>query len=121
MPGGRLIEYTTTRSMLAPCGREPKLGESRRRAKRYQPPSNSAEAAAPDPDPGPAPDCDPGSGTAGFLGLFAARRGDRQPRDAVADLAQRQPQLLRGGGAIEVGFLQRLDQDLTLLLVQVGL
>src|SRR4051812_43318518 len=113
MPGGRLIEWTTTRSMLAPCGRAPKLGEARRRAKRYQPASNSAEAAA--------PDCDPVSGTAGFLGLFAARRGDRQPRDAVADLAQREAQLLCGRRAVEIGFLQRLDQDLALLLVQVGL
>src|SRR4051812_24411075 len=99
------MECTTTRSMLAPSGRGPKLGESRRRAKRYQPPSNSAEEL----------------GTAGVLGFVAARRGDRQPGDAVADLAQRQAQLLRRGGAVEVGFLQCLHQDLALLLVQVGL
>src|SRR5688572_10242275 len=95
-PGGRLMECTTTRSTAAPSGRGPKFGEASLRAKRYQPASHRL-----------AP-----SGTGRVIGLFAARRGDRQPRDAVADLAQAQAQSLGGRGAVEVGLAQRLHQDL---------
>src|SRR3954471_23760612 len=106
MPGGRLIECTTTRSIAAPSGRAPKLGEATRWAKRYQPWSHRASLP---------------SGRGGLIGFFAARRGDGEARDAIADLAQAQSQLLGGGGAVEVGLAQGLDQDLALLLVQVGL
>src|SRR5258706_16377549 len=70
-PGGRLIECTTTRSMRAPAGRGPKLGESSRRAKRYQPASHR-------------PDDRLFSG--GAVIRLVIGRGDREPRDAVADL-----------------------------------
>eukprot|EP01032_Pedospumella_encystans_P010909 gene10909-12728_t len=36
-PGGRLMECSTTRSISAPSGRGPKLGERQAWAKRYQP------------------------------------------------------------------------------------
>src|SRR5437763_10996072 len=101
------MECTTTRSIAAPGGRGPKLGEAMPCAKRYQPPRQSGSAA---------------SGVAvAVIRVFVPRRGDGQPGDAVADLAQAQPQALRRGGAVEVGLAQRLDQDLALLLVQVSL
>src|SRR4051812_44153957 len=100
-PGGRLIECTTTRSMAAPAGRGPKLGDSSRRAKRYQPPSHCA-------------------GVSGLVMRVVGAAGDRyrEPGDAVADLPQRQTQALRGGRAVVVGFLQRLHEDVALLLVE---
>src|SRR5688572_29972702 len=103
-----LIECTTTRSISAPAGRAEQLGEASRRAKPYQPPCHSIEAGG------------AGSRARVFAivgAVVAARRGDRQPRDAVADLAQAQAEALGRRGAVEAGFAQRLDQDLALLLV----
>src|SRR6187401_946064 len=100
------MECTTTRSISAPAGRGPKLGEATRCAKRYQPSRQSGSAA---------------SGGAGFIRLVVARRRDGEPRDAITDLPQAQAQALGGGRAVEIGLAQRLHQDLALLLVQVGL
>src|SRR3569832_2567718 len=99
-PGGRLIECTTMRSMAAPCGRAPKFGEARRRAKRYQPPSHSD-----------------GTSAVVIVVVAAAGHRDRLPRDAVADLPQRQAELLRGGRAVVIGLAQRLHENRALLLV----
>src|SRR6476661_7906974 len=98
------MECSTTRSTSVPAGRGPKLGEASRRANRYQPSVQSASSAG-----------------GGFIGFVTARSGDRQARDAIADLPQAQAQALRGRRAVEAGLLQRAHQDLALLLVQVGL
>src|SRR4051812_21672954 len=99
-PGGRLIECTTIRSTCAPAGRALWLGEDRRRAKPYQP---SCHSVADD---------------SGWLVIrvVAAGRGDRQPRDPVADLPQRESQPLRRRRPVEAAFVQRAHQDLAFLL-----
>src|SRR3569832_1211705 len=103
-PGGRLIEWTTTRSTCAPAGRGPQFGEASRRAKRYQPSSHSALAV---------------SGV--VMRVVAARGRDREPGDAVADLAQAEPQALRRGCVVEVALVLRTLLDLALLLVEPAL
>src|SRR6478609_10690168 len=103
-PGGRLIECSTTRSTTASAGRGPKLGEAKRRAKRYQPSDQSGSSAG-----------------GRVIGVVAAGRRDGEPRDAVADLPQAQAQPLRGRGAVEARLLQGSHENLALLLVEIGL
>src|SRR5512133_517334 len=103
-PGGRLIECTTIRSICAAGGRAPWLGESRRRANRYQPDCHSA----------------PDSLSDRFVMRLVAGSGDGQPCDAVADLPQAEAQPMRGRRAVESALVQGLDQDVAFLLVEIG-
>src|SRR3954447_9420254 len=93
--------------MFAPVGRGPKLGDGKRRAKRYQPDCQSAVSAS--------------LIGAETVGIVAMRCGDAQARNPIANLSQAQAEARGGSGSVEACFLQRPHQDLALLLVQIAL
>src|SRR3954470_14335803 len=103
------MECSTTRSVGAVAGREPKLGERSAFAKRYQPachrPSSAAGASAADVS------------VVGMAAraIVAVGCGDAQARDAVANLPQAHAEPRGGRGAVEAAFVQRAHEDLALL------